>query len=572
MAELEDDFFSINGGIDTLNSYLVDTPYHLCLTDERNITIRNSDGTMASRMALLPIQPKEIICSGDILKSTISCTIFVNGEWLTPIEVNDGLKNIDRITREYGLHKLPILSSKEYHPITVVFSTLALHMDAEKTYALEAGWLSDEKLLIKNILLNGNSITDVQNSVIKHPMEIADLSEQEVYAFVKDCYLAVLNNPLYAITMMLFLILGFLFPRIVAASDIQPDFLLYIVGGTGTRKTSTVSAMLNPFGFTSASFEDTLASVTELFRNMPLGCFIVDDLKRATPDAIKIFNKILRIAGDATTQSYKVRGGKVITQGFSSLCVITGERELHLQESSMARVLILPYDKETVNLDGLSYIQRNESKLRAAMLKIIQGLMQKPNLIDNLCNSVKEKRNELRIKYCDEKIHGRYYDMLAWLISIYNIVSVYFEKAGYPLNTKYPQLLQELVFNQNFRYANDPVRLFATYLVDLQNSNGLKIISEMEFTQGHEADVIDYNEEWFIASGVVFNKIRNRAEFVGEPLDFSEKQLRSELYDAQILKRRNGKNTYELRKGGNRLSGFYIRKSALFKVLERKES
>ena len=112
------------------------------------------------------------------------------------------------------------------------------------------------------------------------------MSRKELYTFIADHYFNALDDGVYGITMFLFFMLGILYPRLVEFSDLIPSFLLYICGGTGTRKTTTSMMLLNPFDFETGSFEDSLTSCVELFRQTPLGCFLLDDLKRADSEAL----------------------------------------------------------------------------------------------------------------------------------------------------------------------------------------------------------------------------------------------------------------------------------------------
>lgn len=392
---------------------------------------------------------------------------------------------------------------------------------------------------------------------------------REACSFIVNCYFKVLNNMTYSVTMFLFFVLGILYPRLSTYSDLLPSFLLYMQGCTGTRKTTTAMVMLNPFDFQMSSFEDSITSVVELFRQTPVGCFIIDDLKNLTVESRQILNKAIRLVGDVTTQSRKMRGGKVLDQNISALCSITGEIKLLLQESSIARVLILAYDKATVNLSKLNELQANKSKLCMAVLTIIQRFMNEENIIEKLCSAVIKNRHILNLQY--QNIHGRYIDMMAWLEAMYDIISKYFAEAGINLDFDYKTGIETLIYNQYLSYKNDPVSVFANCLFGLYNSNGLAVYTESEFSAEKQADIVDYGAEWFIATGKVFNKIIQYSETIDCSVDFSEKVLRAELFSAGVLKQHNGKNTYELRKNGNRCSGFCIRKNRLQEYLKDSE-
>ncbi len=391
------------------------------------------------------------------------------------------------------------------------------------------------------------------------------MSLKEALIFLKESYFTVLNDITYSITMFLFLVLGILYPKFAEYSSLVPPFLIYVYGGTGTRKTTTVMSMLNPFEFRTASFEDTLASVVEQFRNMELGCFIIDDMKIVDKNALVIVNKIIRMVGDSTTQGLKMRGNNVITQTVRSACVMTGEHELHLQESSMARILCLPYNSGTVNLTKLSELSAMRSELCTAILKVIQRTMQNYDFMEKLCEDVLKKRSELNMKFLDKKLHGRYIDMMAWLIAMYNVLESYFKEECVDFAFDYVSNIEKLIETQHLKYRVDPTSIFAEMLFGMAEENFLDICNENEFSAGKTTDIIDYQEEWFIITRKVFSKMLRYAQEKDVVISFSEKTLRAELLANSILKQYSGKNTRELRKGTGKGSGYYIRKNELKK-------
>lgn len=438
-------------------------------------------------------------------------------------------------------------------------------MKSKKIYSFSAGWI-DDGLLINDLLISSKGVEHIINSVVQKETCLAKLSVPEAFAFLSEVWLKILNEKVYSITFLLFLILSFVYPKLLEYSNLLPSFILYIQGQTGTRKTSSVIEMLNPLEFSMGSFEDTIASIDSNLKQLPLGCFILDDLKAVTKDAYSIINKVLRLVGDITTQGKKMRGGKIIDNHISAMCVVTGEVELNLQESSMARMLVLPFNETTVNLDILTSVQQDRARCVSSLIYLLLEVVKEENFVQNLCSEMVKTRGLLNQKYSGEHIHGRYIDMMAWLIATFGIVARYFANNGAVIEFDYNGAIQEWIFKQHLAYHNDPVSLFARCLFELYDRNGLSICTEAEFCKGKRADIIDYDAEWFISSGIVFNKVKEYAESIGLNINFSEKRLRSELLAAKILKQVNGKNTCELRKQGNRCSGYYIRKNNLVQI------
>lgn len=157
---------AVNEFLNCQNDKLQDTSYHLELRDS-TVVVCNSDNSIASRIALLPTNPKEYICLNGTIESHIMGTCFIHGKWLEPVEITGCMKKIDDLYKIWGMHRFPLIERKEEHVIKVVFSALALHIEADKIYNFQAGWISDDELLIKNVLVSGDKIEYVENSAVK---------------------------------------------------------------------------------------------------------------------------------------------------------------------------------------------------------------------------------------------------------------------------------------------------------------------------------------------------------------------------------------------------------------------
>ena len=557
-----DKIMGIEEMVNQCNLNLQSSPYRYGVQNN-NLILFNSDGEVAAPAALIPYEPIKYVAKDGTESASIYVIGYHNGIYLPPIEVTSHLKNFDFIYSNWGMNHFPLLSKKEEMAVRHCYSAIALTLREKLIYDFEAGWIDNKHLLIKNILVSTSEIKKINNKTITKDLDFAPLARKEGCSFLFNNYLTVCNNATYSMTMLIVVILGVLYPRILEESDMIPSFGLYIYGNTGTRKTSSVMAMANPFCNIGSSFEDTPASVFENFKNTALGCYIIDDLKKVTTDAISILKKIIRLIGDKSTRGSKMIGNKVQEANINSMCIITGEHELHLQESSMARLLVFEYTHDTINTDQLTKLQTSQTQLRSALLGLIQLLIHDIDLIENLSADVCLKRAELSNEFQRHNIHGRYIDMMAWLIQMYEIIAKKFEECGVELNLEYPTAIKELIFNQHLKYRCDVVSTFANCLFELYKCNQLVVRNETDFSSGQVVDVIDYGEEWFIASGRVYDKICEYAEKKQKSITFSEKALRSSLLDAKILKQRNDKNTYELRKSGHRCSGFYIRKNML---------
>lgn len=152
--------------MEMLNDSLKTTSYQLSCV-ESNMVILDSDESIVSRTALIPINPEEWIYKDGTIRSYICATSYRNNEFLPYIRLSGCPKNLDFLYQAWGLHQFPILNKKESKVVLDVFSELAIHLASKKVYTFVGGWIDDETILLKNILIKLSDIEQVENSSIK---------------------------------------------------------------------------------------------------------------------------------------------------------------------------------------------------------------------------------------------------------------------------------------------------------------------------------------------------------------------------------------------------------------------
>ena len=155
-----------NQTIDFLNSFLATTPYHLGYIDS-NMVIFDSDESIISKAALIPIDPEEFIFQDGSITAHIYATSYRKNEYLPYVEIKGCLNSLDILYHSWGLHQFPKLSKKEISAVLSVFSELALVLNAKKIYNFIGGWINDDTLLIKNLLIKPSSIEHINNNTVK---------------------------------------------------------------------------------------------------------------------------------------------------------------------------------------------------------------------------------------------------------------------------------------------------------------------------------------------------------------------------------------------------------------------
>lgn len=175
--------------------------------------------------------------------------------------------------------------------------------------------------------------------------------------------------------------------------------------------------MLNPFNLPSASVTDTEAATLHIAAKNRCSVTILDDVKSSrSRRCIQTLETLVRVAGDEFTASGRKIGASVETIELSNLIVATGEIKPPLQPSSIARMLVLEFDKNTISVDRLKKIQVNPDFFRRFTRSFILYFIHyalKTGWIDTFITRANARERQLQGSINFR--HGRYYRMVAWL-------------------------------------------------------------------------------------------------------------------------------------------------------------
>lgn len=149
-------------------------------------------------------------------------------------------------------------------------------------------------------------------------------------------------------------------------SNVKPQFALWLVGLTGSRKTSVAKCFFNIFNsskdYISGNFKDTVASLEKASYEYRDSCLIIDDFY---PSESKLefrtmentASEMLRRYGDTIAKSrMDSKMNSIKKYPPQGMLVITGETLLK-GHSTAARYLSIEIDKDDINLELLSYFQ-----------------------------------------------------------------------------------------------------------------------------------------------------------------------------------------------------------------------
>ncbi|MGN7414598.1 bifunctional DNA primase/polymerase [Paenibacillus sp. SAF-068] len=250
---------------------------------------------------------------------------------------------------------------------------------------------------------------------------------------------------------------------------IEPKFLVWLHGYTGSRKTTLAKLFLCHFGnlleHPPASFKDTANSVEKRGFDTKDSLLLIDDYHPTTSPREKnsmesLAQQILRGYGDRVGRGrmkqdtslrpdYPPRGNALVTA-----------EDLIGGGSSVARLFPAELLKTDVNLDRLTQAQDDFEKLSVAMkgyLEWVGQSMSKPNH-----NELRQLFNERRKAASQLGVHGRMVEAAVWLY---------------------------LGLNSGLEYA-ESVGAVTTEMGDKLRSEGWKVFLEIANEQGHQVTEI----------------------------------------------------------------------------------
>ena len=255
------------------------------------------------------------------------------------------------------------------------------------------------------------------NESIKTSLSILDLSKKEI------------TIPLLALTYLSPLRSLFL------EENIPLGFVTWIVGESGSQKSSLSSIMVSHFGdferdTLPGGFKDTVNSIEKKSFTLKDTLFAIDDYypSQTLQEGKKmdaVAESLFGLYGDRQARSRMKQDGQTVKMGFSArgMCIVTGESFPSMAESRTARALIIEMARRDIDLQLLSKLQERKDQLSFCMKEFIQYIIENYKEIKKNCKS---KFIEYRNKANQDFAHGRIPEIIA---SEYMGIELFYEFA-----------------------------------------------------------------------------------------------------------------------------------------------
>lgn len=204
--------------------------------------------------------------------------------------------------------------------------------------------------------------------------------------------------------------------------NLEPKFLLWLHGYTGTRKTTLAKLFLCHFGelleHPSASFKDTANSVEKRGFDTKDSLLLIDDYHpsgsaREAGAMRQLAQQILRGYGDRVGRG-RMRADTTLRSDYPprGMAIVTAE-DLITGSSSLARLFPVELKPSDVNLERLTQMQANSQHLSTAMIGYLTWLADAMNGArgSQWRHLFYDRRNEA----AQLNVHGRLVEAASWL-------------------------------------------------------------------------------------------------------------------------------------------------------------
>lgn len=357
-------------------------------------------------------------------------------------------------------------------------------------------------------------------------------------------------------------------------ANCEPKFVLFLLGKTGTRKSTLAALFLSFFGrFTASelplSFRDTANSILHHAFTLKDVLTCIDDFhpsrKQEEGKLVSTAQAVMRSYGDRTGRGrLKADATPMESRPPQGNAVVTAEFAPDIGESGTARYFGLELKNGDVDLQTLSWFQ-NEAEngvFKRAMYAYIEMLTTLVNqdealFVKSLADAFKLYRQE----FMDSGVrcHGRVPEIVAWLrigmklfllfMQKHSMMTV--EEAGV-YETDFADILFRLAQAQAENIEHDkPTHIFIRKLFSLIESGSVTVLSRNGEHILTPPNVIGYEDEQYL----YLNKtaahcaVKKLCDQQGENFTITERGLLKALAEEGLIETAEGQNTKSVRIG-----------------------
>ena len=370
-------------------------------------------------------------------------------------------------------------------------------------------------------------------------------------------------------------------------ANCEPKFVLFLLGHTGTRKSTLAALFLSFFGRFSASdlplsFRDTANSIMHHAFSLKDVLTCIDDYHPGSRQE----EAKLNATAQAVMRGYGDRIGKGRLKSDSSPmesrppqgnAIVTAEFAPNIGESGTARYFPLELKSGDVHLDNLSVFQREAENgtLRRCMFAytewIRQTFLNDDDTEKQFVKTLKESFEFYRDEFMKSKIqcHGRVPENVAWLLIGMSFFLLFMEshKIISPDESRqtmdeFKNCVYELAKKQSNSIEQDrPSHIFIQKLYSLLESGQAVVIGRDNSDGYTPLGFIGYDDSdyFYLISDAAHKAVRRFCEEQGETFSISKNGLIKALAEEKLIET-GDKNTKVIKVGTKTIRVIVLKK------------
>jgi hypothetical protein len=338
------------------------------------------------------------------------------------------------------------------------------------------------------------------------------------------------------------------------AVGIEPAFVLWLAGPSGSKKSSLTACVQSHFGsFTSgkdlpASFRDTMNAIEKKAFLTKDSLLVIDDYhptysSQESKRMEQIAQQILRGYGDRVGRS-RMKADTSLQKSYPprGICLITGEDTPKAGISTTARFLEIEIASDSINLEKLRASQEKNNYYSYAFKGYIEWLLPQMRVLPT---RLKGMFNDYRNRYLNKETHGRVTETISWLLVGLEMLLTFYSEVQAIDNDqkdktmaiavdKFNKIAKKHALNLN---THNPVMLFTEGLRDLLNTKAVTITDIKSDPYSDDKHFIGWedHEFYYLVLGNVMKEINHYFEGQGLRFPVSKYALSKMLSERQMI-------------------------------------
>lgn len=519
--------------------------------------------------------------------------IHQSGRVLPEIEIPaDELGNFNWVAKHWGINCILEVGQNVKDSLRYAIQTTAGDANHQTVYAV-TGWKK----------INGAwefLMPGAEKLTVHLPRKMQGYRMEQEYDYVDVQVVSCLLQDSFAPDEILLPLIAFTFltplNHFLKLAGCEPKFVLFLVGKTGSRKSTLAALFLSFFGrFTGTelplSFRDTANSILHNAFTLKDVLTCIDDFHPAGRQE----EQKLTATAQSIMRAYGDRTGKGRLRADSTLmdarppqgnAIITAEFPPDIGESGTARYFALELKNGDIDLEGLTSFQREAEKgtLQRCMFAYIQWIkeallfsedMQKC-FLSMLKTIFENNRNEFRESGI--QCHGRVPEAVAHLQIGMEMFLLFLEESKHITGDEMESMMKyfkNVIYGLARKQADSivqdkPTHKFIRKLYALTESGQASLLKRnhsFDFTPGN---FIGYEDDmyFYLNKDITHRMVKKLCDEQGESFSISARALLSALVDEGIVEPGKDQNTKPLRVGDKNIRLMWVRKAAARKIVD----